>query len=107
MEAENSTGNHMSDAERKALWLQEIETNNDIQEFLLQYKPDSVKSFLDSYYNARCQWLDHGPYYLEKYDEQDIRWISLASRYLPVILQKKLFDVQCLWRAEQLQINEV
>jgi hypothetical protein len=106
MEAENP-GNQMSDAERKALWLQEIGANKDIQEFLLQYKSDSVERFLDHYYNSRCQWLDHGPYYLEKYEEQDIRWISLASRYLPVILQKKLFDVQCLWRAEQLEISEV
>jgi hypothetical protein len=40
-------------------------------------------------------------------EDDSIKWIGLASKYLEIIQQKKLFDIQCLWRAEKLELKEI
>jgi hypothetical protein len=90
-----------------AKWLEEIKSNPAIEQYLSQFLPDSAETFITSYLKAKKDWHQYGPAYLEESEQKSIRWIAAASEHLPVILQKKLFDAQCLWRAEQLDIAEI
>ncbi len=51
--------------------------------------------------------MEFGVSFKEIKSRKDTQWIDLAFEHLKIIQQKKLFDAQCLWRAEQLTINEV
>jgi hypothetical protein len=85
-------------------WLEEIKNSTLAKEFLDQFRPDSVDSFLKGYVNVKDQWHKYGHHYLDESEQRSIRWITAAFTHLPLIQQKKLFDAQCLWRAEQLEI---
>jgi hypothetical protein len=93
--------------EQKAIWLEEIKSNAAITEYLNKFHPKSVEEFITSYVSLKHDWHTYGPNYLEESEQKSIKWIDIASAHLPIILQKKLFDVQCLWRAEQLDIPEL
>lgn len=104
MQNDNTENEKPTSEEQKAIWLEEIENNTAIKEYLNQFNPKSVEDFIKSYVDLKHNWHTYGPYYVEESEQRSIRWIAYASVHLPVILQKKLFDVQCLWRAEQLEI---
>ncbi len=85
----------------------EMEENTAIQEYLKQFEEKDVESFVKTYLRNKLHWLNNGSYYREKKDDGTIEWINKAFQHLGNIQQKKLFDAQCLWRAEQLHIPEV
>ena len=93
--------------ERRKQWRQEMEENSSIQQYFEQFNPDSVKSFIDTYFVYKNIWVEHGDLYSRLMQEGEIHWASKASEYLEYILQKKLFDLQCLWRAEKIELKEV
>ena len=46
-----------------------------------------------------------GSYYQNLISNEGIEWVEAATKHLKVIQQKKLFDKQCLWRAEKIKID--
>ncbi len=49
----------------------------------------------------------YGKRYANNEEQHGIKWVSKVSDHLQYIQQKKLFDAQCLWRAEQLDIPDI
>ncbi|MEQ1678277.1 MAG: hypothetical protein ABL876_16360 [Chitinophagaceae bacterium] len=84
-----------------------IKSNESIQEYLRQFTPSSVSSFLESYLTYKTMWHRHGDFYLRDKDRHDMQWIEAANNHLENIQQKKLFNLQCLWRAEQVQLPDI
>jgi hypothetical protein len=107
MQNDNSESESPTPEEQMAIWLEAIKNNAAIKEYLSQFHPQSVEGFIDDYVKAKNNWYTYGPNYVEESENKSIRWITAAALHLPVILQKKLFDAQCLWRAEQLEIDEL
>ena len=93
--------------ERRKQWRKEMEENTAMQKYFEQFAADSVKSFIDSYFIYKNMWLEYGAMYSKMMEDDSIQWVNKASEYLEFIQQKKLFDTQCLWRAEKIELKEV
>lgn len=85
----------------------EMKENMAMQEYLKKYSELSVSSFIDFYAFHKGLWLQYGKQYVESQENESIKWVTEAAKHLCIIQQKKLFDAQCLWRAEKLEIKEV
>lgn len=93
--------------EQKKVWLQELQENEAVQNYLKNFNEISTGSFLDIYVFYKYQWLQYGGMYEQINERERTRWITLAQEQLVMIQQKKLFDAQCLWRAEKVTFKEV
>ncbi len=65
------------------------------------YNPISTDSFIQQYAFKKVMWLRFGENAKERNEAAETQWMDEAAEHLTYILQKKLFDAQCLWRAEQ------
>lgn len=95
---------------RKDMYLQfkaELEANPVLNAMLQNGYPGSRGGFIEAYAHSKVSWIEYHDYHEEWVEREDLQWVELANQCLDQILQKKLFDAQCLWRAEQLQLNEV
>jgi len=100
---------------QKALWRQqkhleikaELQQNEKLHQFLEKTYPTSRAGFIDEYAGEKVRWLEWGPKYMQWLEKEDLQWVNNAFERLKEIQQKKLFDAQCLWRAEKLIIEEV
>jgi len=99
----------------KAIWRlqkhleikEELRNNEVFMKFLERTHPDNRERFIDDYASEKVNWIDWGPNYKKWVEGEDLHWMVDASERLKEIQQKKLFDIQCLWRAEKLEIKQV
>jgi hypothetical protein len=97
----------LEEKELKTKWRKELEQNEDIQKHFQKYNQHSINSFINTYLTFKYSWYRFGDFYQELINKEQAQWILKAHDHLKFILQKKLFDLQCLWRAEQIKIDEV
>jgi hypothetical protein len=64
-----------------------------------QFNPDSVEDFIRGYASSKHTMLGSEEHYRYMFDKPKTRFMDLADRYINHILQKKLFNLQCQWRA--------
>ncbi|WP_336689682.1 MULTISPECIES: hypothetical protein [unclassified Chryseobacterium] len=88
-------------------WVKELMENPAVQEYCKPYQKFSKEDFCKAYANTKASGLQWGEMYQRLNEQKQNEWIDLAFEHLSIIQQKKLFDAQCLWRAEQLEIKEV
>lgn len=101
---ENGIQELLEEKELKIKWRKELEQNEAAQNYFKNYNATSVSSFIDSCLNSKHSWIKYGDMYKEIADKRETQWIDAAHEHLGNILQKKLFDLQCLWRAEQIKL---
>lgn len=87
--------------------IQSLETDERFATYFQQFNDVSVANFINAYAHKKAMWLELGESFMEIQSRRDTEWIDLAYEHLEIIQQHKLFEAQCLWRAEQLIINEV
>lgn len=85
----------------------EMQENQEVKKFLANAYPNTFERFIDEYAGKKVSWLEYGPRYIEWLQHEDLKWIENATTRLAEIQQKKLFDAQCLWRAEKLHIPQI
>ena len=85
----------------------ELKNNAWLKDYLLQTYPNARERFLDEYAGEKIRWLEYGEQQKEKLEDEDLQFYHTAFNKLEEIQQKKLFDVQCQWRAEKLVIPEI
>lgn len=88
-------------------WLEEFEASDPIRNYLQNFNSTATRNFIEHYLKQKHLWYRHPQRDRLENEDQQLRWINLASNHLKIILQKKLFDAQCLWRAEQVSFTEV
>lgn len=93
--------------EFKEKFRKEIEADENIQAFFKGYNSYSVKSFVDGYVNKKMLVYEFADLHLRKVDQMDTQWVNEAEYHLGIIQQKKLFNLQCLWRAEQIELKDI
>lgn len=64
-----------------------------------QYDPDSIEEFISQYANEKHRLYGNEAFYVDRYESHQTEFLSLADDYIDKILQKKLFNLQCQWRA--------
>ncbi len=92
------------EAKDKAIWKNELMANTAVQEYFAGFMPSSVESFINTYITYKALWKKYGSFYEQLQEKKDLYWTEQAFEHLAVIQQKKLFDKQCLWRADKLKI---
>lgn len=85
----------------------ELEKSTVIKDWLKNYRFDGGPDFCKSYAAEKFNWLEWGQLYAEQIEKKELKWLTDAEHHLKIIQQKKLFDMQCLWRAEKIKIKEV
>lgn len=88
-------------------WTKELIENPAVQEYCKMYQRSSVENFCKAYANIKAHGLKWGEMYQRLNEQKQNEWIDAAFVHLSIIQQKKLFDIQCRWRAEQLEIKEI
>jgi len=85
------------------------ELNNDPEVQLLKenYNSSSVDRFIKEYARTKVNILEWGPKKEEWSENDETQWNDSAYEALIQIQQKKLFDLQCLWRAGNIDIKEI
>lgn len=96
-------------ASQNALSFEEIEQALKSQphyiEFFKNYDENSVKSFIQCYAAIKFLALQNKNVYKEAYESFHSECMSWADSVIKMILQKKLFNLQCLWRAEEITLS--
>jgi hypothetical protein len=99
--------NLIEEKELKIKWRNELESNPAVVDYFKSYYGNAMQGFLDNYLNTKYLYYTYGEKYKEILERKRDNWINEAHKQLEYILQKKLFDIQCLWRAEQIVIDGV
>ncbi len=91
-------------AEKKALLYQQFydELRNDPR-IIAHYKdadPVTVDEVLQEHAREKVYLLENGPQFVESCEQKDLKYSEIAMACLKEIQQKKLFNLQCQWRAE-------
>jgi hypothetical protein len=98
----------VDEAEREAVARMEIEyelrNNPRYKEFFTNYHPDDVEEFVKAYARRKVTWINWGRFYYEHNEDNQLRFYNMAQACLWQIQQKKLFNLQCQWRAEKIKI---
>src|SRR4051794_32380339 len=87
--------------------LESIAVNKKAQQYLQRFQPSSVESQLSSYAWQKARWIvdkEQNDWCLEF---TGLKTHLAAQKCLENIQQKKLFDKQCLWRAEMFQHSAI
>ena len=78
---------------------EELKTKQEYLDYYNQFDPESIDTFIDAYAPIKLQMHQNksgNKYGTEWYKG---RFLELADKYIDIILQKKLFNLQCEWRA--------
>lgn len=91
----------------KKLWKKEVDESAAAQKFFEDYKPSSIDYFVTIFLNHKYYANKNEDYYSKAMDEKRDKWINEAHEHLKIILCKKLFDLQCKWRAGQIELEGI
>lgn len=86
---------------------QDLRTNPRYDEFFAPYQPAVRESFVREYVTQKMFWVRFGNFYERHLTGRLTQFEEEAYLRLWDIQQKKLFDLQCQWRAELVQVPGV
>jgi hypothetical protein len=85
----------------------ELSTNPAYQPYFADYTAASVADFIEHYARRKAHYLYHGPRRAQLLEHEATAVRDKAYERLWDIQQKKLFDLQCQWRAGLITLSEV
>ncbi|MCX6151084.1 MAG: hypothetical protein NTX22_11200 [Ignavibacteriales bacterium] len=85
----------------------ELRTNPIYQDFFKNYNPLSVEAFIENYAIKKARYIGYGEMINKCYENAFLRRQIEAEERLWEIQRKKLFDLECQWRAEVIKIPEI
>ena len=85
----------------------EIAADEKAQEYFKAFLPASVEYFVKHYAAQKATWMTETIDFKEWNESDATEWEDNAFERLQEIQQKKLFDIQCQWRAEKLTLHEI
>ena len=75
------------------------------KEFFAKYTPKSVRQFCENYAGHKNLLISNWECYIDE-PSKEVLWRKRAEEMLELILNKKLFNLQLQWRADQVKIPE-
>jgi hypothetical protein len=85
----------------------DLRTNPRYQEFFNRFRAYSVESFIKHYSFKKSMYLQYGEMYKETQERESLQFLEEAQERIWDIQQKKLFNLQCQWRAELIKLPGV
>jgi hypothetical protein len=86
---------------------EELRTNKRYKEFFNKYNPSSVEDFIENYSLKKARYITYGKMLKNINENTALRRQIEAEERLWEIQRKKLFDLECMWRAESINIPEI
>lgn len=86
---------------------EEIMNNPKYDSFFDKFNSSSKESFAETYKWKKANWIEYGDMYLRHEEERLFKYQNIAEQCLWQIQQKKLFNLQCEWRADKIKIPEI
>lgn len=83
----------------------ELKTEERFVTYFKEFDPNSVEKFIHNYATRKVQWYLSGEGLKNWEQSKSKQWMKDCFVALIEIQQKKLFNAQCLWRAEKLQMS--
>lgn len=87
--------------------IDKLTTDKEILEFYEDFVDYSINSFIWLYASSKVHWHAYGEENVRKAQAIKDDWKIRAMNCLAMIQQKKLFDLQCEWRANKVTIPEI
>jgi hypothetical protein len=81
--------------------VKELKTEQRFIDYFSSYHPDSTESFIRHYAQMKTRWFAMADDYKRWKKLEEEQWMESAYIALEQIQQKKLFNLQCLWRADK------
>src|ERR1017187_9396243 len=78
-----------------------------VQKLKEVYNTSSFDDFIKEYTSKKVSVLEYGKFFKEKAENAQTQWIDEAYDRLKEIQHKKLFDLQCQWRAGNIKLEGV
>lgn len=97
----------LQEKELKIKWRKELEDNPEVVAYFDNFRGNAMQDYLDYYISQKYLYYTYGDMYKNMSERKRNQWIDEAHEQLEAILQKQLFDKQCLWRAEQITLEGV
>lgn len=111
---ENLTGETRAEIERlikadelKRRFMEELHTRPCYRDFFDHYNDESVHAFIRQYAHRKAYYTLYGDRKADEQSEAELKFRHLAEKYFAEIQQKKLFDLQCLWRAGKIKLDGI
>lgn len=87
--------------------LEDLNNNSRYKKFYDRYNSSSVESFKTHYAGKKAFAILYGEMYEGIENGMMLRYKEMAEDHIWRIQQRKLFDLQCRWRAEEIKIKEI
>lgn len=85
-----------------------LENKSRYEDYFKPYDPASIDGFIKRYAEHKRGLVEHQEYQLQKLTEtKELRYRERTEDAFRMIKQKKLFNMQLLWRAEQIKIPAI
>jgi hypothetical protein len=101
----------LSDSDRIELltdkFMKDLNENSRYKIFFEQYNSESIERFKTYYAKEKAELLVYNKHKVELIESSEYMFSNMAWDQLWEIQQRKLFDMQCLWRAKQIDIPEI
>lgn len=91
----------------KRQYMEELHTRPCYRDFFNHYNDESVHAFIDEYAKRKSYYTIHGEIKADEQSEAELKFRHIAEKYFAEIQQKKLFDLQCLWRAGKITLDGI
>ena len=85
----------------------ELKSDPKYREYFKQYNESSWTGFVKQYAFKKALCLRFGDSYVKKLEKRELKYYNEAEKSLWYIQQKKLFNLQCEWRAEKITLPNV
>jgi hypothetical protein len=82
----------------------DLETNERYQNFFKNYKSRDVEQFIKEYASHKAELYEKRNELESSLEFSQIEYLLDAEKFINVILQKKLFNLQCLWIAGNIDL---
>jgi hypothetical protein len=93
--------------ELEEAFVEELKSSPITADFFKNYAPDSLDHFVDMYAGRKAHLAKCCDYYFSMKSGRELHFRNEAETVLEAIKQKKLFNLQLKWRAEQITIQEI
>ena len=103
----DSMGSGVRSKELEEHIIKDLKENPRYKEFFSQYNDSCVANFISRYASTKSFYVAHADTYERNVAEKAMGYLNQAQQCLIEIQGKKLFDAECLWRANQLKIDVI
>lgn len=86
---------------------EELRTNERYQVYFDRYAPASIEKFIEKYADVKYEVFSQYDHFEKHHEFWETQFLIKADKYIDRIMQKKLFNLQCQWRAGLIELPHI